>query len=112
MIREPPPPPVLFSRRAHNYLVDVTLPAPPEESKEEKAVRDFLDVNTHRVFYDKRILEYDTDVCCVVCLEKLEESKLPVIKIFKCSHIFHEKCLSDWIKRNLGRGPKCPHCNQ
>ena len=53
-------------------------------------------------------LEVETDAMCTVCLEPVfDGSDKP--KIYRCGHIFHQKC----INQNLERGNyKCPNCNQ
>ena len=44
---------------------------------------------------------------CSICLEKIKlQSK---ISITNCHHIFHYKCLSNWLLRDLTE-PKCPNC--
>ena len=41
---------------------------------------------------------------CTICIEDFEEGN-SCIKL-KCGHIFHENCISDWVKYN----PQCPVC--
>ena len=43
---------------------------------------------------------------CIICSEKFKG--IDIIKAFyKCGHIFHKKCLLDWLKKNNN----CPSCN-
>ena len=46
---------------------------------------------------------------CSICLEdfkkKSKVSKTP------CNHIFHIKCIKDWLYNNI-KNPKCPNCNK
>lgn len=46
----------------------------------------------------------NNDDICSICLEKLNINK--VIKL-KCNHLFHEKCIQQWLSiKNI-----CPLCN-
>ncbi|KAL3745898.1 hypothetical protein ACJRO7_014921 [Eucalyptus globulus] len=46
----------------------------------------------------------DGDECCCICLEKLNGAE-KVVEI-PCSHLFHNKCIVEWLKRNNS----CPLC--
>lgn len=110
----------------NDEISSVVVPVESKEERNRRDTRNFLNLNTHACTFRKEISEYENDGNCVICIEKLdgtsavtaglfrrsEDKKVQVVrKIFKCGHIFHEKCLFDWIKRNL-REPKCPLCNQ
>ena len=41
---------------------------------------------------------------CIICLEKM--IKGDHIKILKCGHIYHEKCINEWYKKVK----ECPIC--
>ncbi|KAF2297713.1 hypothetical protein GH714_002404 [Hevea brasiliensis] len=44
---------------------------------------------------------------CAICLEELSGARFPLTKM-PCSHIFHERCISRWLKvRN-----SCPSCRR
>ena len=44
---------------------------------------------------------------CSICIERIKlKSK---ISITTCNHIFHYKCLSTWLYKNIME-PKCPNC--
>ena len=63
--------------------------------------------------YNKAFVEFD-EISCIICLEDFENKEVdlgPIRKIFKCGHMFHSKCLEDWVLRHLD-APKCPLCNQ
>ena len=77
------------------------VPVENKVDKNERDTKNFLNLNTHACIFRKEISEYENDGNCVICIEKLEDRKVQVRKIFKCGHIFHEKCLSNWVKRNL-----------
>ena len=56
----------------------------------------------------KHIQKYESrkETECAICLADFEGTD--IIKAFyKCEHIFHKKCLLDWLKKNN----KCPLCN-
>ena len=46
---------------------------------------------------------------CSICLEEFKKkskvSKTP------CNHVFHYKCIKDWLYKNI-KNPKCPNCNK
>ncbi len=46
---------------------------------------------------------------CAICIESMVDNQTLVIKL-PCNHYFHENCIKDWIKANVG-DPKCPCCN-
>ena len=41
---------------------------------------------------------------CPICLDKYENNDK--ICILKCDHVFHEKCIKEWLKNN----ESCPNC--
>ena len=56
----------------------------------------------------KHIQKYESrkETKCAICLEEFKGPD--IIKAFyKCEHIFHKKCLLDWLKNKN----KCPLCN-
>lgn len=58
--------------------------------------------------YDKDIhLKYGSK--CTICLEDLKTNDL--ISITLCQHVFHHKCLSNWLYKNAA-AIRCPNCNQ
>ena len=46
---------------------------------------------------------------CTICYEDFEVSN-SVVSITPCQHIFHYKCLNNWLNQNI-LNPKCPNCN-
>lgn len=46
---------------------------------------------------------------CPICLERIEK-KIEVIKL-NCNHGFHEKCLSEWMEKNIQPNIFCPLCH-
>jgi E3 ubiquitin-protein ligase ATL7/58/59 len=62
--------------------------------------------------YDKNFDEFDDKTCCI-CLDEFA-LKQPIIKVKKCGHIFHNKCLRSWLTSSrtlLIKDPRCPLCN-
>ena len=51
----------------------------------------------------------NSSTICTICIEEFKEGKSKV-SITPCSHVFHFKCLSNWLKQNI-LNPKCPNCN-
>ena len=46
---------------------------------------------------------------CTICYEDFEVYN-SVVSITPCQHIFHFKCLNNWLNQNI-LNPKCPNCN-
>ena len=45
---------------------------------------------------------------CSICLENF--NKKSKVSITSCSHVFHYKCINEWLFKNI-LCPKCPNCN-
>ena len=56
--------------------------------------------------YKKEYNEYGGG--CSICLE--EFNKKSKVSITSCKHVFHYKCIYDWLYKNI-KNPKCPNCN-
>ena len=46
---------------------------------------------------------------CTICIVNFKENQSRV-SITPCQHVFHYKCLSNWLIQNF-MNPKCPNCN-
>lgn len=46
------------------------------------------------------------DKMCAICLERFKENEM--VKVLKCKHMFHEKCLVPWLKKRR----TCPTCRR
>jgi hypothetical protein len=55
---------------------------------------------THKKIYSQK---------CTICYEDFE-LYLSVVSITPCQHIFHYRCLNNWLNKNI-MNPKCPNCN-
>eukprot|EP00347_Sterkiella_histriomuscorum_P004706 403359420 len=53
----------------------------------------------------------DEDNNCIVCQHDFKDNEM-IIR-FKCLHIFHQRCGTDWLNQNLKnfKPPTCPICN-
>ena len=61
-----------------------------------------------QITFDKTIhLKYGSK--CTICLEDYKEKDL--VSITLCHHVFHYKCLSNWLYKN-STAIRCPNCNQ
>ena len=45
---------------------------------------------------------------CSICLAEFK--KKSKVSITSCKHVFHYKCIHDWLYKNI-KNPKCPNCN-
>lgn len=55
-------------------------------------------------YYDKEQIKEVEDLQCPICFENIKENEL--INETPCGHIYHNKCLSNWLK-NKNSCPKC-----
>ncbi len=55
----------------------------------------------------KEYEKYGTN--CTICLEELKVG-VDKVSLTPCFHVFHFKCLSDWLRKNVSN-LKCPNCN-
>ena len=46
---------------------------------------------------------------CSICLEEFK--KKDRVSMTPCNHVFHHKCIKDWLYKNI-KNPKCPNCNK
>ncbi len=46
---------------------------------------------------------------CSICLDNFK--KKSKVSITPCKHVFHYKCIKDWLYKNA-LNPKCPNCNK
>ena len=45
---------------------------------------------------------------CSICLNKFNEKS--EVSITSCKHVFHYKCIHNWLYKNI-KSPRCPNCN-
>lgn len=46
------------------------------------------------------------DTQCAICLDDLDNGD---VSLLNCNHVYHEKCLANWLRSSHARG-KCPIC--
>ena len=64
----------------------------------------------NKVFFkENENLENDLDIC-TICFENIQ-GKEHKVRLKKCNHIFHKKCLNKYLKETLLKF-KCPNCNK
>lgn len=44
---------------------------------------------------------------CAICINKIESNEY--IRKLKCNHLFHKKCVDNWLKKNI-ENANCPMC--
>ena len=66
-----------------------------------------LDEDVLDTFELKKFSEIDNKDCCscTVCLLNFEDDD--IVRKIKCNHIFHKKCIDEWL---LNHSNKCPVC--
>jgi hypothetical protein len=67
-------------------------------------------VNTSMISLDRtNIITNNITEQCVICLENMEstDNNNPLLTL-ECSHIFHKKCIDDWLNRTQ----TCPMCRK
>ena len=52
--------------------------------------------------------EYEKyNIECTICLEKFKDD-IDIISLTPCYHLFHNKCLNQYFRKN--KNAKCPNC--
>ena len=82
--------------------------SPDIEEENRKKIEILLKTSLAAKKYTKVSGEKEASTC-TICIEKFKEKKSKV-SITPCKHIFHYKCLSNWLIKNV-INPKCPNCN-
>lgn len=65
--------------------------------------------NINKIFFKKDKTQNTKNKFCTICQNSIK-SKEHKIKLSKCDHIFHKKCLNKYLKICL-LDFKCPNCN-
>ena len=64
----------------------------------------------NKVFFKENdIVNNDVNIC-TICLEEIKKKEHKV-KLKKCNHIFHKKCLNKYLKETLINF-NCPNCKK
>lgn len=75
-----------------------------EQCKPKKIRQNFLSKLDLEPFYKSKKEIVDN---CTICLNKIESNEY--IRKLKCNHLFHKKCVDNWLKKNI-ENPSCPNC--
>ena len=43
---------------------------------------------------------------CSICIKKFIKGE--VVRVLKCTHVFHDKCLLPWLEKHS----QCPNCRK
>ena len=70
---------------------------------ESRLIPNVSQIDKKTISYEE-LLNNDEDNDCTICLEEFNNDE-EIIKL-KCNHLFHLKCIDDWIKKNQS----CPLC--
>lgn len=105
-------------REAFNQIIPSSSIDPSSSESELSAheintikIEKLLNTTLAPIKYNKYLGVKDGNPCliCTICIEEFKEGKSKVC-ITPCQHVFHFKCLKDWLMKNV-LTPKCPNCN-
>lgn len=78
-----------------------------EKKEKMKKVKQLFESDLIPQYYSKELDDKEYHGC-TICLKKFKDN-ISKISILQCNHIFHYKCLYDWLINN--QHWKCPICN-
>ena len=87
--------------RVENDMVDSVIERSLEESIPKKKENISLDISSQKF---AELKETPKEITCLVCLSEFIADD--DIITLDCNHIFHKKCISEWVKYKT----ECPHC--
>lgn len=110
----PPPPPGSSVLTLNEYLASATqshgaaAAAVPRSNKRGRAPASSKAIEGLR---EVTAAADGSDDCCAICLQDLDarpdpEAPAPGLRAMLCSHTFHQRCISEWLRRNA----VCPLC--
>lgn len=100
-----------MARQRGEYVSDNASSGSEEVDVEEenrKKIEVLLKTTLAKKIFSKNLGLKDGNTC-TICIEDFKEKRSKV-SITPCKHIFHYKCLSNWLINN-SINPKCPNCN-
>ena len=53
--------------------------------------------------------KYGDEATCCICFEEYDH--ISRVRETPCNHLFHSKCLMEWVKAKLPN-PDCPYCRE
>lgn len=86
---------ICFNNNNNNRIYDSDI--------EARLIPNLSQIDKKTISYEE-LLNNDEDNDCTICLEEFNNDE-EIIKL-KCNHLFHLKCIDDWIKKNQS----CPLC--
>ena len=111
-----------LNRRTREHLIllrvqrDLENIPPPEinndidenelKSQNTAKLNELFETKLAEHLYKKEYNQYGGG--CSICLENF--NKKSKVSITSCSHVFHYKCIHEWLFKNI-LCPKCPNCN-
>ena len=78
-----------------------------EKKEKIKKIKQLFDTEFVPQYYSKELDDKEFDGC-PICLKKYRNNVSKIV-IISCNHIFHYKCIYDWLINN--KHWKCPICN-
>ena len=78
-----------------------------EKEEKMKKIKQLFEIELVSQYYSKELDDKEFNGC-TICLKKYRDN-ISKIVILQCNHLFHYKCLYDWLINN--KHWKCPVCN-
>ena len=78
-----------------------------EKNEKIKKIKQLFETDFVPIYYSKELDDKEFNGC-TICLKKYRDNISKII-ILQCNHLFHYKCLYDWLINN--KHWKCPICN-
>lgn len=62
---------------------------------------------TKKIYSEISVQNLNAEDLCPICLNNFKENKIDkIVKLYKCSHVFDEKCIQEWLNKK----DTCPKC--
>jgi E3 ubiquitin-protein ligase RHA2 len=78
-----------------------------EQEKPKKIRHNILSILDLEPFYKCGVMSPNDVKDCAICINKIESNEY--IRKLKCNHLFHKKCVDNWLKKNI-ENASCPMC--
>ncbi|CDW90611.1 UNKNOWN [Stylonychia lemnae] len=80
----------------------------PKNTISAEELKNLIQSTTIKTPYTAEIAQFG-ETACVICLEDFTTEHNEIRKIKRCGHIFHDKCIKNWLRTHL-KEFRCPLC--